>query len=108
MFFSGEVSGNPGDYYIDETHRRPEITQPNSEEVVTHDIEDFHQQLLSSVRVTEESAPKSNILEKKSKREAAASISEVKRIDYDKAKTMSARILSNIMSSNKEEKVGLV
>ena len=106
MFFSGEVSGNPGDYCTGETSRRPEGTQPNSEVVVTHDIKYFHQRLLSSVRVTEDSALKRNILEKKRKQEVAASISEVQIIDYEKAKTVAARKVSNIMSSNKEEKIG--
>ena len=59
-----------------------------------------------SVRVTGESALKSNILENERKLEAAASISEVKRIDYEKAKTLAAKIVSDIMSSNKEEKIG--
>ena len=43
---------------------------------------------------------------KKRKQEAVASISEVKIIDYEKAKTMAARIVSDIMLSNKEEKSG--
>ena len=59
-----------------------------------------------SVRVTGESALKSNILENERKLEAAASISEVKIIDYEKAKTMAARIVSDIMSDDKEEKSG--
>ena len=103
MFFSGEVSTNPRDYYTGETYRRPEGTQPNIEEVITHDIEYFHQRLLSSFRVTEESVPKINILDKKGKREAAASMSEVKRIDYEKAMTMAAKIVSNIMLIKKGE-----
>ena len=80
--------------------------QINSEEVITHDIEEFHHRLLSSVRVTKNSALKSNILEKKRKCEVAASMSEVKRIDYEKAKIMASRIVSDIMSDNKEEKSG--
>ena len=45
-----------------------------------HYIEDFHQRLMSSVGVTEESALRSNILEKKRKLETAASISKVKKL----------------------------
>ena len=104
MFFSGEASGDPGDYGNNTSTSGG--AQLNSEEVITHDIEEFHHRLLSSVRVTEESALKSNILEKKRKREVAASISEVKRIDYEKAKTMAARIVSDIMSDDKEENNG--
>ena len=84
MFFSGKASGDPGDY------GNNTITSGgahlNSEEVITHDKEEFHHRLLSSVRVTKESALKSNILEKKRNREVAASISKVKRIDYEKRK----------------------
>ena len=104
MFFSGEASGDPGDYGSNTSTSGG--AQINSEEVITHDIEEFHHRLLSSVRVIKESALKSNILKKKRKREVAASISKVKRIDYEKAKTMATRIVSNIMSDDKEEKSG--
>ena len=62
----------------------------------------FHQRLLSSVRITEENALKGSLIEKKRKREVAASIREVNQIDYEKAKTMAARIVSDIFSNNKE------
>ena len=42
------------------------------------------------------------------KQEAAASISEVKIIDYEKSKTMAARVVSDIMSSKKKKIVVLV
>ena len=64
MCFSGEVSGKPGDY--------KEYKECNQEEVVIHDMDDFNRRLISSIRVTEESALRINILEKKRKREVAA------------------------------------
>ena len=51
MFFSGEASGDPGDYGNNTSTSGG--AHLNSEEVVTHDIEEFHHRLLSSVRVTE-------------------------------------------------------
>ena len=60
MFFSGEASGDPGDYGNNTSTSGG--AQRNSEEVITHDIEEFRQRLMSSFRVTEESALKSNIL----------------------------------------------
>ena len=74
-----------------------------TKEVVIHDMDEFHRRLISSVRVTEESALKGSFIEKKRKRKVAASIREVNQIDYEKAKTMAARIVSNILSNNKEK-----
>ena len=54
IFFSGEASGDPGDYNNNTSTLGG--AQLNSEEVITHGIEEFHHRLLSSVRVTEDSA----------------------------------------------------
>ena len=62
MCVSGEVSGKPGDYKEYKEYQ---------EEVVVHDMDDFNRRLISSIRVTEESALRINILEKKRKREVA-------------------------------------
>ena len=64
---------------------------------------DFQHKLMSSVHITEESALRHNILEKQRKREVAATVREVDQIDYEKAKTMASRIVSNITSNNNKE-----
>ena len=63
-------------------------------------MDDFHHKLLSSVQITEESAPRHNIIEKKRKRKVAATVREVNHIYYEKANTMDAIIVSDIMSNN--------
>ena len=103
MAFSNEVSGETGDYKPNRGSGRTGRESQTTEEVVIHNMDDFHHILLSSVSITEESALRHNILEKKRKREVAATVREVNHIDYEKAKTVSARIVSDIMSNiNKE------
>ena len=60
MCFFGEVYGEPWDYKY--------YKEYNKEEVVVHDMNDFNFILISSIRVTEESELRINILDKKRKR----------------------------------------
>ena len=85
MCFTGEVSGGEGDIR-------------NSEEVIVHDMDGFNRRILSSVRVTGESALRDNLLEKKRKREVAATVRGIDMIDHKRAATMAARIVADIMS----------
>ena len=74
MWFSGKVSGDPGEY--------KEYKDYNQEEVGVHDMEDFNRRLTSSILVTEESALRINILEKKHKREVAATDQVIDKVDW--------------------------
>ena len=54
MCFPAEVYSDPGNY--------KEYKEYNQEEVVVHGMDDFNRILISSIRVTEESRHKINIL----------------------------------------------
>ena len=88
MCFSGEVSGEPGDYKEYKEYQ---------EEVVVHDMDDFNRRLISSIRVTEESALRINILEKKRKREVAAAAKVIDKVDWahEQAKNIVASTIAD-------------
>ena len=88
MCFSGEVSGEPGDY--------KEYKEYQEEDVI-HDIDDFNRRLISSIHVTEESALRINILEKKRKREVAAAAQVIDKVGWShkQAKNIVANIIGD-------------
>ena len=57
----------------------------------------FNRRLISSIRVTEESALRINILEKKCKRKLAAAAQAIDKVDqaYDQAKNIVASIVAD-------------
>ena len=88
MCFSGEVSGEPGGYKKYKEYQ---------EEVVVHDMDNFNRRLISSIRVTEESALRINILKKKHKREVAAAAQVIDKVDWahKQAKNIVASIVGD-------------
>ena len=68
----------------------------NKEGVVVHDMGDFNRRLVSSILVTEVSAIRSTILNKKRKREVAATVQEINKVDHEKIQAKAARIVSEI------------
>ena len=60
-------------------------------------MDDFYRRLISSIRVTEESALRINILEKKQKREVASAAQVINKVDraHEKAKNIVASIVAD-------------
>ena len=54
------------------------------EEVIVHDMNDFNRRMISSIRVTEEGALKTNIWEKKHKREISSAAKAIDKADQKK------------------------
>ena len=69
----------------------------NIEGVVVYDMDDFNWRLVSSVLVTEVSALRSTILNKKWKREVAATVQEINKVDHEKIQAKGAKIFSEIV-----------
>jgi hypothetical protein len=103
IYFSGGVPSEPGDY----------LDANRGEEVIVHDMNDFNRRLISSIRVTEEGALKTQILEKKRKREIASAARAIDEVDQkriqdaiESSEQEAARIVAAIMSPRKEPQNG--
>ena len=71
--------------------------QGASRYIVVHDMDDFNRRLISSIRVTEESALRINILEKKRKRKVADAAQVIDKVDWahKQAKNIVASIVGD-------------
>ena len=63
---------------------RDNLAENRSEEVIVHDMNDFNRRMISRIRVTEEGALKTNIWEKKFKREIASAEKAIDKTDQKK------------------------